>query len=83
MLFYVMPGITFTEPKGAFYVFPKTPLADDVKFVSLLQEEKILAVPGVGFGSAGHMRIAFCIPDKVISRSADGFKRAVDKARSL
>jgi aspartate aminotransferase len=76
-------GFTFTEPKGAFYVFPQTPLADDVQFVALLQEEKILAVPGVGFGSPGHMRLAFCIPDEVISRSAYGFKRAVDKARSL
>lgn len=76
-------GFTFTEPKGAFYVFPKTPLADDVKFVALLQQEKILTVPGVGFGSPGQMRIAFCIPDDVISRSADGFKRAVDKAHSL
>jgi aspartate aminotransferase len=76
-------GFTFTKPKGAFYVFPKTPLADDVKFVALLQEEKILAVPGVGFGSPGHMRLAFCIPDDLIGRSAEGFKRAVDKARSL
>ncbi len=73
-------GFSFTEPKGAFYVFPKTPLADDVKFVSLLQEEKILAVPGVGFGSPGYMRIAFCVPDDVILKSAEGFKRAVDKA---
>ncbi|TKB26525.1 pyridoxal phosphate-dependent aminotransferase [Desulfopila sp. IMCC35006] len=76
-------GFTFTEPKGAFYVFPRTPLADDVKFVALLQEQKILAVPGVGFGSPGHMRIAFCVPDEVITRSADGFKKAVAKARSL
>ncbi len=76
-------GFTFTEPKGAFYVFPRTPLADDVKFVALLQEQKILAVPGVGFGSPGHMRIAFCVPDEVIVRSAEGFKRAVDKASSL
>jgi aspartate aminotransferase len=76
-------GFTFTKPKGAFYVFPKTPLADDVKFVALLQEEKILAVPGVGFGSPGHMRLAFCIPDDLIGRSAEGFKRTVDKARSL
>ncbi len=76
-------GFTFTEPKGAFYVFPKTPLADDVKFVALLQEEKILTVPGVGFGSPGHMRIAFCVPDDVIIRSAEGFKRALDKARSM
>jgi aspartate aminotransferase len=76
-------GFTFTEPKGAFYVFPRTPISDDVKFVALLQEEKILAVPGQGFGSPGYMRIAFCIPDDVISRSAESFKRAVDKARSL
>lgn len=76
-------GFTFTPPKGAFYVFPQTPIADDVRFVSLLLEEKILAVPGLGFGSPGHIRIAFCIPDDVIARSADGFKRAVAKARSL
>ncbi len=76
-------GFSFTEPKGAFYVFPKTPIADDVKFVALLQEQKILAVPGVGFGSPSHMRIAFCVPDEVIARSAEGFKRAVDKAQSL
>lgn len=76
-------GFTFTEPKGAFYVFPQTPISDDVKFVALLQEEKILAVPGTGFGSPGHMRIAFCIPGDVITRSAESFKRAVDKARSL
>jgi aspartate aminotransferase len=76
-------GFTFTEPKGAFYVFPKTPLIDDVKFVALLQEEKILTVPGTGFGSPGHMRIAFCIPDDVINRSAEGFKRAFDKAQNM
>jgi aspartate aminotransferase len=76
-------GFTFTPPKGAFYVFPRTPVADDVKFVSLLLEEKILAVPGLGFGSPGHIRIAFCVPDDVIARSAEGFKRAVAKARAL
>lgn len=75
-------GFEFTEPKGAFYVFPQTPLSDDVKFVNLLQEEKILAVPGVGFGSPGHMRLAFCIPEELIAKSAEGFKRAVDKAQN-
>lgn len=76
-------GYDFTPPKGAFYVFPKTPLADDVRFVALLLEEKILTVPGIGFGSPGHMRIAFCVPDEVIARSAEGFKRAIVKARTL
>ncbi len=76
-------GFTFTPPKGAFYVFPKTPIPDDVKFCEFLQEENILAVPGTGFGSPGHIRLAFCVPDSVISRSAEGFKKAIDKALTI
>ncbi len=76
-------GIEFIEPKGAFYVFPKSPIADDVKFVSMLQEEKILAVPGVGFGAPGYVRIAFCVPDEVIVNSADSFKRVMEKVAAL
>jgi len=76
-------GIEFNEPKGAFYVFPKSPIADDVKFVAMLQEEKILAVPGVGFGSPGYIRIAFCAPDEVIINSAESFKRVMAKVAAL
>jgi len=76
-------GFTFTPPKGAFYVFPQTPIADDVKFVAMLQDEKILTVPGVGFGSPSHMRVAFCVPDDVIRNSAEGFKRVFNRARAL
>ncbi|MFT5728412.1 MAG: aspartate aminotransferase [Desulforhopalus sp.] len=76
-------GIEFNEPKGAFYVFPKSPIADDVKFVAMLQEEKILAVPGVGFGSPGYIRIAFCVPDEVIINSAESFKRVMAKVAAL
>lgn len=76
-------GIEFTEPKGAFYVFPKSPIADDVKFVAMLQEEKILAVPGVGFGAPGFIRIAFCVPDEIIAASAESFKRVMAKVAAL
>lgn len=76
-------GYEFIPPKGAFYVFPKAPIADDVKFCSILQEEKILAVPGQGFGAPGYFRLAFCVGDDVIVRSADAFKRAMDKAKAL
>ena len=50
-------GYEFTPPKGAFYLFPKSPIEDDAKFVALLQEEKILAVPGRGFGMPGYFGI--------------------------
>ncbi|MCK5070415.1 MAG: aminotransferase class I/II-fold pyridoxal phosphate-dependent enzyme, partial [Desulfocapsa sp.] len=76
-------GYEFTPPKGAFYVFPKAPIKDDVKFCAILQEEKILAVPGQGFGAPGYFRLAFCVSDDVIAGSADAFKRAMDKAKAL
>ena len=73
-------GFDFVKPKGAFYVFPKAPGGDDVAFCALLQEEKILAVPGRGFGAPGFFRLAFCTADDTIERSATAFKRARAKA---
>lgn len=70
-------GFEFTPPKGAFYIFPKTPIADDVEFVAILQREKILAVPGRGFGSPGYIRLAFCVGDDVIARSEKAFIKAM------
>jgi aspartate aminotransferase len=70
-------GYDFIPPKGAFYIFPKSPLADDVEFVRILQEQKILAVPGRGFGTPGYFRLAFCVEDRVIERSAEAFERAM------
>lgn len=74
-------GYEFIPPKGAFYIFPKTPLADDAEFVALLQKQKILAVPGQGFGQPGYFRLAFCVDDNVIARSADGFRKAMEAAK--
>jgi aspartate aminotransferase len=70
-------GYSFNPPKGAFYIFPKTPIADDVEFCAILQQQRILAVPGRGFGAPGYMRLVFCVPDKVIIGSAEGFRRAI------
>ena len=72
-------GIEFTMPRGAFYFFPKAPGGNDTAFVDALLEEKILAVPGSGFGRAGHFRLSCAVDEQIIARSADGFKRATEK----
>ncbi|QTA88697.1 pyridoxal phosphate-dependent aminotransferase [Desulfonema magnum] len=72
-------GYEFVTPPGAFYLFPKTPVPDDVKFVKALQEELILAVPGSGFGGPGHFRLAFCVDDATITNSMLGFKKVMEK----
>jgi aspartate aminotransferase len=75
-------GYDLMVPPGAFYLFPKSPLADDVQFVRLLQDERILVVPGSGFGGPGHFRIAYCVDDATIENALPGFRRAMERARS-
>jgi aspartate aminotransferase len=72
-------GYEFVKPTGAFYLFPKTPIPDDVEFVQALQDELILTVPGSGFGGPGHFRISYCVADDTIIHAMPGFKRAIDK----
>ncbi|MEW5733395.1 MAG: pyridoxal phosphate-dependent aminotransferase [Thermodesulfobacteriota bacterium] len=74
-------GYEFVKPKGAFYLFCKSPLEDEVAFVNALQEERILTVPGRGFGGPGYFRIAFCVSDDTITRAMPGFKRTIEKVK--
>jgi Aspartate/tyrosine/aromatic aminotransferase len=69
-------GYEFQMPAGAFYFFPKAPGGDDVPFVNRLVEERVLAVPGSGFGCPGYFRLAFCVGEEVIRKAADGFAKA-------
>jgi len=69
-------GYRFQLPAGAFYFFPEAPGGDDVAFVRRLARELVLGVPGSGFGCPGHFRLAFCVEEKVILRSAEGLARA-------
>ncbi len=72
-------GYDAPRPQGSYYVFPKTPIPDDVEFIGILQSEGVLAVPGQGFGRAGYMRLSLTIPLRDIERSLTGFERAIEK----
>lgn len=72
-------GYQVRKPAGAFYLFLKTPIPDDVTFVNLLQEELILAVPGSGFGGPGHIRLAYCVDDQTIINAMPGFQRVLER----
>jgi aspartate aminotransferase len=72
-------GYEFIKPAGTFYLFPRSPIADDVQFVNVLKEERILVVPGSGFNGPGHFRIAFCVDDNTIKNALPGFERTIKK----
>ena len=70
-------GYQASRPDGAFYLFIKSPISDDVEFVRMLAEEQILGVPGRGFGRAGYFRLSFCVKNEVIVKSLAGFKKTI------
>lgn len=74
-------GYELTVPQGAFYLFPRSPLADDVAFVRELQKDNILGVPGSGFGGPGYFRLCYCVPEMVIEKSLPSFKRVRNRVR--
>ena len=72
-------GYQVVKPQGAFYLFPKTPIEDDVAFIKELQSKRILTVPGRGFGKEGYFRIAYAVEKSVIERALPGFKEIAEK----
>ena len=75
-------GYSTVKPEGAFYIFPRSPIEDDVEFVAALQKHNVLVVPGKGFGAPGYFRISYCVDDWVIEGSLPGFS-AVAKEYGL
>jgi aspartate aminotransferase len=75
-------GYEVRKPEGAFYVYLKTPIADDLGFILILQAEGVLAVPGSGFGRGGYVRLSLTVPRETIVRSLPAFARALKKTVS-
>ncbi len=76
-------GYKCTKPDGAFYLFPESPMPNDVQFVQLLQSKLVLTVPGVGFGTSGYFRASYCVEDDVLEGSLKGFSEALKEAQSI
>ena len=74
-------GYAVVKPQGAFYMFPRTPIDDDVAFVAELQRHNVLVVPGRGFGLPGHFRISYCVDDRTLEGSLEGFRAAIERFR--
>lgn len=73
-------GYQVNKPQGAFYIFPKCPVEDDVAFVHELQNEhRVLTVPGVAFGVHGYFRLVYCVDDKTLENAIPGLEAMAKK----
>ena len=67
-------GFECVKPQGAFYLFPKTLIPDDVEFCKRAVNHKLLLVPGSGFGCPGYMRLSYSGEFEMIKKSISAFE---------
>lgn len=70
-------GFFCVKPQGAFYLFPRAPIADDRKFCEDAKQFNLLLVPGSAFGCPGHFRISYCVSYDKIERSLPAFEKLI------
>lgn len=68
-------GFECVKPQGAFYLFPKAFIKDDVEFIKRAINHNLLLVPGSGFGCPGYFRISYCVKFDMIERSISAFEK--------
>ena len=67
-------GFECIKPEGAFYLFVKSPVADEKAFCQAAKKYNILIVPGSSFACPGYVRIAYCVSHETIVNSLPKFK---------
>jgi aspartate aminotransferase len=72
-------GFKIVKPQGAFYLFPRSPIEDDLAFLEELKAFRVLAVPGSSFKAPGYFRIAYCLDDHTVEGCLDGFRKVAQK----
>ncbi|MFC1921376.1 pyridoxal phosphate-dependent aminotransferase [Chloroflexota bacterium] len=72
-------GYSIFKPQGTFYLFPKSPLEDDIALVNELRQWRVLTVPGISFGSPGYFRISYCTEYRTLEGSLEGFRKVAEK----
>lgn len=75
-------GYECVKPEGAFYLFVKSPEADDVAFAQKAKNRNVLVVPGSAFGCKGYVRIAYCVAYDVIERSLSSFEQLINEYKN-
>ncbi|MDD3220281.1 MAG: pyridoxal phosphate-dependent aminotransferase [Lachnospiraceae bacterium] len=72
-------GFECVKPEGAFYLFMKSPVADEKEFCAAAKKQHILLVPGSSFACAGYVRIAYCVAPETIQNSMAGFAKLAEE----
>jgi aspartate aminotransferase len=84
-----MKGVRLAPPEGAFYVFPdfseriaaaRNGVASSAQLCDyLIDEAKVVCVPGAAFGMEGHVRISYAVSEKDLEEGLDRIAAALER----
>ncbi|MDP4088503.1 MAG: pyridoxal phosphate-dependent aminotransferase [Bacillota bacterium] len=74
-------GFEIIKPQGAFYLFPKSLIPNEVEFARTATKYNLLLVPGSGFGCPGFFRMSYCVKFDMIKNSIPAFEKLVKEYR--
>ncbi|NLP43550.1 MAG: pyridoxal phosphate-dependent aminotransferase [Peptococcaceae bacterium] len=74
-------GFECLKPQGAFYLFPKALIEDDIEFTQRALKYNLLLVPGTGFGCPGYFRMSYCISMETIVNSIPAWEKLAEEFR--
>ena len=72
-------GFECIKPQGAFYLFVKSPVADEKAFCEAGKKYNILMVPGSSFACPGYVRLAYCVSYETIMNSLPQFAKLAEE----
>jgi aspartate aminotransferase len=73
-------GLEVATPEGTFYLFPRSPEPDEMPFIQAALAERVLLVPGSGFGRAGHFRLSYTVSDRTIEGGLAALSRVLGRS---
>lgn len=73
-------GLEVRPPEGTFYLFPRSPGPDEMPFIERALAERLLLVPGAGFGRPGHFRISYTVTDQTLEGGLRALARVLGRA---
>jgi aspartate aminotransferase len=73
-------GYELQLPEGTFYLLPRSPIADDLRFVELLAQRDVFVLPGTAVELPGSFRISLTATDDMIERALPAFAAAFESA---
>lgn len=72
-------GFSCIKPQGAFYLFVKSPVADEKEFCQAAKKYNILMVPGSSFACPGYVRLAYCVSYDTIVNALPQFTKLAEE----